>query len=110
VADPRVGSLYVQKVLLERAPFSEYRRIHAGRTPRERRDVLHARMRELRDRYTCVGEVPYPFPGPAEYTHFVYVRRDSPFAAALVHELEPLVHRRIDDFDFEDPLRGAQRR
>jgi hypothetical protein len=108
--DPRIDSLYVQKVLLERAPFSEYRRIHATLTPQERREVLHVRMRELRDRYLCVGEVPYPFPGPPEYTHFVYVRRDSPFADALVRELEPLVHRRIADFDFQDPLRGARPR
>lgn len=108
--DPRIESTYVDTVLLQRAPFAEYRRIFEPLSPEERREVLHQRMRELRDHWVAVGEIPYPFPHPPEYTHFIYVRRDSPFAAELIRELEPLVHRRLQDFDFADPLPGAKPR
>jgi len=106
--DPLLQSLYMRRVFLERITFVEYRRIYAGLSQEEQREVLHFRMRELRDHWLFLGEIPYPFPAPAEYTHFVYVRKDSPHSELLVRELEPLVFRNPDEIDFDDPLRNAK--
>jgi hypothetical protein len=57
----------------------------------EMREVIHLRMTELRDRWTFLGEIPYPLPITSRYTSFGYVRTDSPYFQVLVNALEPLV-------------------
>lgn len=106
--DPLVQSVYVQDVLLKTISFASYRRILGRLSYDERLEALHFRMRELRDHWIAVGEVPYPFPIPKEYTHFLYVRANSPFADKLVTELDRVVTRRMDEIDFDDLLAGQR--
>ena len=106
--EPLFESTYMRRVFLERITFIEYRRIYAGLSQEQLQEVLHFRMRELRDHWLFLGEIPYPFPAPPEYTHFVYVRKETPYLDLLVRELEPLVFRKPDEFDFDDPLRNRK--
>jgi hypothetical protein len=59
-------------------------------------------MRELRDHWIAVGEIPYPLGADEQYTHFLFVRADSPYADKLVEELGKVTTRRIDQIDFND--------
>ncbi len=106
--DPLIDSTYIQSVLLNQVPFVEYARIVRDMTYEEQRDVLHYRMRELRDNWVAVGEIPYPFPGGDSYTHFLYVREASPHAAALITELEKITTRALSEIDFDDVLAGQK--
>jgi hypothetical protein len=106
--EPLFESRYMKRVFLERVVFRGYRRIYGQLSQDDLREVLHFRMRELRDNWLFLGEIPYPFPAPPEYTHFIYVRADSPHAQQLVTELEPLVFRKPEEFDADDPIRNAR--
>ncbi len=106
--DPLIDSTYIQSVLLRQVPFQEYARIVRDMTYEEQRDVLHYRMRELRDNWVAIGEIPYPFPGDEAYTHFLYVREASPHAAALIEELEKITTRELSEIDFDDLLDGQK--
>ena len=92
--DPVVQSAYVQDVLLFEDRFrlsGAYRKTYGDLTYHERAEAIHARMRELRDRWTLLGEIAYPVPFPADYTTFAYVRTDSPHFLALEEAIAPLI-------------------
>jgi hypothetical protein len=84
---------YAQTVLLRPLTFGPYMRTYGRLTPDERCAVVHARLRELRDHWSFLGEIPYPAPIVPEYTHFAFVRTDSPYHDILVAALTPLIAR-----------------
>ena len=91
VDDPSIETRFVQRVLLAPDRYGEgkaYFRTYGHLGSRERCDLVHFRMRELRDRWDYKGEVPFPVPAPPEYTTFIYVRRSSPYGAELSRALE----------------------
>ncbi|WP_420587382.1 hypothetical protein [Ruegeria sp.] len=106
--DPLVQSEYAQNILLQPVIFASYERFMGKMTYDERLEMLHVRMRELRDRWIAVGEIPYPYPSLEEYTHFLYVRRDSPHADRLVDELGRITTRPIENIDFDNLLDGQR--
>jgi hypothetical protein len=57
-------------------------------------------MRQLRDRWQLLGEVPYPVPVPPEFTTFAYVRAGSPHHEKLAAALEPIIGRKPYQIDF----------
>jgi hypothetical protein len=64
-------------------------------------DMLHRRMRGLRDRWIWVGDLGLPRAGGHGLKAFAYVRRDSPYARLLLRELEKIVVRRARDVDLD---------
>jgi hypothetical protein len=107
--DPVVQSAYAQNVLLNQVMFKSYSRFISDLPHSARLEVLHVRMRELRDNWIAVGEIPYPFPPVPEYTHFLYVRKDSPFADNLVGALSQVVTRKLEEVDFNKVTDGQLR-
>ena len=101
--DPVIRSSYVRNVLLDEGRFNIYRAyLHAygDISSEELCEVLHLRMRELRDRWTFLGELPYPVPVPPEFTTFAYVRSGSPYHDRLVAALNPILGRTPDELGF----------
>lgn len=91
--DPAMQTGYVRKVLLAPDRYTilkGYLKAYGGLSMAERAEVLHHRMRELRDRWDYLGEIPYPVPWPPGHTTFAYVRRASPHRDELVRGLETL--------------------
>jgi len=89
--DPSIATPFVQNVLLAPDRYGEgraYFRTYGHLSAKERCDLLHYRMRELRDHWDYMGEAPYPVPAPPDYTTFVYVRRASPYRAELSRGME----------------------
>lgn len=89
--DPSIATAFVQNVLLAPDRYGEgraYFRTYGHLSAKERCDLLHYRMRELRDNWDYLGEAPYPVPAPPDYTTFVYVRRASPYHAELSRGME----------------------
>ena len=92
-SDPLMESGLVREVLLAPNRFlilKGYLKAYGGLSPVERREVLHMRMRELRDRWDYLGEIPYPVQSATDNSTFVYVRRGSPHHDELVRALESL--------------------
>jgi hypothetical protein len=101
--DSVVQSRYVQEVLLgeDRTHINgAYFHIYGEISPEDLCEILHSRMRELRDRWQLLGEVPYPVPVPPEFTTFAYVRTDSPHYEKLAAALEPIIGRKPHQIDF----------
>jgi hypothetical protein len=101
--DRIVQSRYVQSVLLgDGRPNinGAYLHVYGEISAEETCEILHSRMRELRDRWHFVGEVPYPVPVPPEFTMFAYVRTNSPHYQQLVTALEPIIGREPSEMDF----------
>jgi hypothetical protein len=98
--DPLILSEYVQTFLLRPITSGPYFRIIRELSEVERCELLHMRMRELRDRWQFVGEVPHPVPTMPLHTTFAYVRTGSPHRVELVEALEPLIGRKPADFVF----------
>lgn len=85
-SDPRISSKYVQTILLKPITEGPYKKSYGSLSKEERSEALHYRMRELRDNWNLVREMPYPV-GNDGYTHFIYVRKDSPYHEKLVAHL-----------------------
>jgi hypothetical protein len=90
--DPLIGIAYVQDVLLDpdRYRVSGYTKSYGHLTKADRCDLLHSRMRQLRDHYEYLGELPFPEHTSKGYTTFAYVRADSPHRRELEQALGPL--------------------
>jgi hypothetical protein len=85
-SDPRMRSPYVASVLLKVKTGTIEDRIFV-RDP----DLLHFRMRELRDRWTWVGQIDWPGWQLWRLKSFVYVRKDSAYAGILESSLRRIV-------------------
>ncbi|MGL4279408.1 MAG: hypothetical protein ACRCS0_03495 [Albidovulum sp.] len=106
--EPLLETRYAERILLNRDTFADYGHYMDEMTPQEARDAMHYRMRELRERYIAVGEIPYPLGADEEYTHFLFVRADSPFRDKLVAELAKVVTRPLAEIDFNDVTKGQR--
>jgi hypothetical protein len=62
-------------------------------------DLLHRRMRELRDRWIWIGDLGLPGAERHGLKAFAYVRQDSPYVEVLRTELEEIVVRSADRID-----------
>lgn len=65
-------------------------------------DLLESRMRELRDNWILVGEMDFPGWKAWKLKSFVYVRRDSKFAAELISKLKLIVKLQPEQIKLED--------
>lgn len=91
--DPVIQTAYVTDVLLSEERYQAllgYAKVYGALSMPERCGIMHHRMRELRDRWQLLGEIPYPVDAPRGYTTFAYVRLASPYRAELVDAFEPL--------------------
>jgi hypothetical protein len=84
--EPRMTTAYVSRVLLNRKPSPIEDRIFARTAP-----LLHQRMLELRKNWVLVGEVNWPGWRIWKLKSFIYVRKESPHAEALVESLQSIV-------------------
>ncbi len=106
--DPLMTTIYARKILLNPETFADYGPYMHKMTDAEQQASVHYRMRELRDNWIAVGEIPYQYGVEAEYTHFVYVRAASPYANKLVEELGKVATRKLEEIDFNDVLKGQK--
>jgi len=107
--DPIMQGDYAQKILLTPITGGPYFRAYGHLSYQETCDVSHLRMRELRDDWSFLGEIPFPVPVPPEYTTFVYVRNGSPYADQLVAALSPLIVRQPNELDLGEPIQSSQK-
>ncbi|REJ76256.1 MAG: hypothetical protein DWQ47_11625 [Acidobacteria bacterium] len=107
-SEPLVSSEYLKKVLLYEDRFqvmTQYLSVYGRLSPSEQCEIIHMRMRELRDNWEMLGEFPHPAPQPSEYTTFVYVRKESPYKKRLTTALTTLVTNEPEDIDYGIPGR-----
>jgi hypothetical protein len=101
-SDAMTRTAYVQRLLNQRyQEVLPYRRTYGALPPDERCAVLQFRMRELRDRWTLLGEIPFPSGILSEYRSLAYVRNDSPHYGQLRTALGPLVTRGPNQLNLE---------
>jgi hypothetical protein len=92
--EPRMRTWYVAEHLLspERYPLQWNHPRFAPMTTERRRDLLHSRMRELRDHWVWIGQIDSAVLRDAlRLKSMVYVRADSPHVDALVAALQGIV-------------------
>lgn len=104
--DPFMQSPFAENVLLAPITDGPYYRHYGSLSREERCSAVHWRMRELRDQFALVGEIPFPVGPSPEYTTFVHVRRDSPYRETLVAAMKPLIVPRPQETHLE-PLAEA---
>ena len=105
--DSRMMSAYVRMCLQNNTRDATYLRVFA-QTP----ELLHLRMRELRDNWTLLGQL-----GSVEYWKnawnlkvFAYVRRDSEHAEPITRALEPLIEIAPSDVSLNEVSKFARQR
>lgn len=101
--DPVLESAFARDVLLREDRFETtagYLKSYGGLGMEERCELIHHRMRRLRDRWVFLGEIPWPVDAPASYTTFAYVRADSPHRETLARALRPLIARTREEIDW----------
>lgn len=84
--DPQMKSQYVDQILMRR----ELEKIEP-RVFIQDPQLLHSRMRELRDNWHLVGEISWFGRDWWQLKSFVYVRRDSPHKQKLIRELKKII-------------------
>lgn len=94
--DPRMDTLYVTRLMgRERnVPNQNYLK---------EPEILHFRMRELRDNWHLLGETESPNWKWLGLKSFVYVRKDSPHFERLASSLRPIVSVEPDEIDLDRP-------
>jgi hypothetical protein len=92
--DPRMGTLYVTHLMgRERnVPNQNYLK---------EPEILHRRMRELRDNWHWLGETESPNWQWLGLKSFVYVRRTSPHFEQLASSLRPIISVEPDEIDLD---------
>lgn len=100
--DPRMGSSYVVQSLMGRKLQLIESRIFV-----QDPDLLHARMRELRNNWELVGEINWPGWKSWRLKSFVYIRRTSPSRAGLRDKLSKIVDWPPGQIDFDSVDRTA---
>ncbi|MCE7963623.1 MAG: hypothetical protein DYH05_14195 [Acidobacteria bacterium ACB1] len=64
-------------------------------------DLLHERMRQLRDDWEFIGELDWPGWEAWNLKSFVYVRRGSPHASTIISKMRPLVRYSPEQVDLD---------
>ena len=95
--DDRMKSAYVSQILMRKPLITIESRIFV-----QEPELLHARMRELRDRWYWIGEVEWPGWRLWHLKSFIYVRRDSKNAARLIEHLGGVVKLEPDKVRLDD--------
>lgn len=93
--DPRLRTRYVTHLLTRELTFIEDRIFVQDPA------LLHARMRELRDRWIWVGEVEWAGFDAWGLKSFLYVRKDSPYVQVLQTTLSKIVARKPEQVTFD---------
>lgn len=84
--DAQMQTQYVSEILLKKKLTLVESRVFV-----QDAQLLHARMRELRDHWIFVGEIKWAGWNDWKLKSFVYVRRDSPNAEPLISKLEDII-------------------
>jgi arabinofuranosyltransferase len=95
--DARMKTLYVSQILLQRKLTLVESRVFV-----QDPQMLHSRMRELRDRWHLVGEIKWAGWDAWKLKSFVYVRRSSPHAPLLISKLESIVQFEPNRINLDD--------
>lgn len=95
--DPVMRSPYVSEILLKRKLTLIESRIFV-----QDADLLHARMRRLRDDWILIGELDFPGWQAWQLKSFAYVRRDSPNAAPLAEKLRKIIKHKPEQIVLSD--------
>jgi len=95
-SDPKMRSRYVSEILLKR-PL----RLIESRIFLQEPDLLHERMRQLRDDWEFIGELDWPGWEAWNLKSFVYVRRGSPHASTIISKMRPLVRYSPEQVDLD---------
>ena len=92
--DPVMRTAYVEQLLVAPAPYTltwKHPRF-GGTSTAQRRQLLHRRIRELRDHWVWLGEtVSEGLWRTLRIRSFVYVRQDSPHAEVLIANLRRII-------------------
>ena len=84
--DPRLDTQYAKTILLGPITSGPYLRSYGKLSQQERSEALHYRMRELRDNWDLIREMPYPVADDG-FTHYLYVRKNSKHHETLVKHI-----------------------
>jgi len=95
--DSRMKTPYVSQILMKRKLTLIEPRMFV-----QDPQLLHSRMRELRDNWNLVGELDWPGWELWKLKSFVYVRRGSPHAAELMAKLNDIVALEPQDIDLDN--------
>lgn len=95
--DPVMQTAYISQALAERRTGF----VTDLNFPNEP-DVLHRRMRELRDNWVWLGDVDWGGWQVLRLRSFIYVRKDSPHRDALISNLKPIISLEPHDIDLND--------
>ena len=95
--DSRMKTAYVSQILMKRKLTLIEPRMFI-----QDPQLLHSRMRELRDEWNLVGELDWPGWELWKLKSFVYVRRSSPHAAELMAKLKGIVAVEPQDIDLNN--------
>ena len=98
-SDPLMKSPFMEEVLDIYRTSPPYLNSYGKLTKERRCNVIHLRMKELRDNWEFLGEIPFPAPITDLYTTFAYVRKDSPHRRQLIKALDPLITRKPNEID-----------
>lgn len=96
-SDPKMHSRYVSDVLIKRPLTLVESRIFV-----QDPDLLHERMRRLRDDWELIGELDWPGWKAWNLKSFVYVRRNSPYEGLIISRIKPLVRFAPEQVDLDD--------
>lgn len=95
--DPQMKTQYVTEILLKK----ELKLIES-RVFVQDPQLLHSRMRELRDNWYLVGEMNWDGWEAWKIKSFIYVKRNSPSAPKLVSSLEKIVKNKPEQINLND--------
>jgi len=95
-SDPKMCTRYVSEILLKR-PL----RLVESRIFVQEPNLLHERMRRLRDDWELIGELDWPGWEAWNLKSFVYVRRGSPHASTIISKIRPLVRYSPEQVDLD---------
>lgn len=96
--DPIMNTPYVAQSIVGRPVSGISRRVFV-----QDPEILHSRMRELRDRWYLLGEIESPLWSYMRLKTFAYVRKNSPHFGVLVERFRTIVVRAPDEIDFALP-------
>ncbi len=96
-SDPKMNSRYVSAVLIKRPLTLVESRIFV-----QDPDLLHERMRRLRDDWDLLGELEWPGWKAWKLKSFIYVRRNSPYEGLVISRIKPLVRYAPEQVDLDD--------
>jgi hypothetical protein len=95
--DPQMKTQYVSEILLHHQLKLIESRIFV-----QDPQLLHSRMRELRDNWYLVGEMDWDGWDAWKIKSFIYVKRNSPFATQLISSLNTIIKNKPEQINLND--------